>query len=80
MEDAKRVFEPFVQVENGPNRRFGGMGLGLAIARRIARMHSGDLELNGETGVGTEARLTLPAARVSWPKSAKGPAEETVAA
>ena len=80
VEDAKRVFEPFVQVENGPNRRFGGMGLGLAIARRIARMHSGDLELNGETGVGTEARLTLPAARVSWPKSAKGPAEETVAA
>jgi len=79
-EDAKRVFEPFVQVENGSTRRFGGMGLGLAIARRIARLHGGDLELIGEMGVGTEARLTMPSARVRWPKSAKSQAQETVAA
>jgi signal transduction histidine kinase len=67
-EDAERVFEPFVQADGSITRRFGGMGLGLSIARRIARMHGGDVTLSGEIGVGTEARLTLPAARVTWPK------------
>ncbi len=68
-EDAQRVFEPFVQVESGSSRRFGGMGLGLAIARRVARLHGGDLTLNGEAGIGTEALFTLPAVRIGWPKS-----------
>lgn len=67
-EDAERVFEPFVQVEGGSSRRFGGMGLGLAIARRVARLHGGDLALNGEAGIGTEALFTLPAVRIGWPK------------
>jgi len=67
-EDAERVFEPFVQVENGSNRRFGGMGLGLSNARRIAQLHGGSLTLKGQSGSGTEARLTLPATRVRWPK------------
>ena len=67
--DAERVFEPFVQVESGSNRHYGGMGLGLAIARRVARLHGGELALNGDAGAGTEALLTLPAVRVRWPKS-----------
>ena len=66
--DAERVFEPFVQAEAGSNRRFGGMGLGLSIARRIARLHGGELTLKGQLGGGTEARFTLPAARVRWPR------------
>ncbi|MDE2383553.1 MAG: PAS domain-containing protein [Alphaproteobacteria bacterium] len=78
-EDAERVFEPFVQAENGSNRRFGGMGLGLAIARRIARLHGGELTLAGAMGVGTEAKLVLPSVRVRWP-AAKKPKQETVAA
>jgi signal transduction histidine kinase len=79
-EDAERVFEPFVQVENGMTRRFGGIGLGLAIARRIARIHGGDLTLDGEMGIGTEARFVLPASRISWPKSKKAVAAQVVAA
>jgi signal transduction histidine kinase len=69
--DAERVFEPFVQADGSITRRFGGMGLGLSIARRIARMHSGDVTLSGEVGVGTDARLILPAARVRWPKKSQ---------
>ncbi len=78
-ENARRVFEPFVQVDNGSNRRFGGMGLGLSIARKVARLHGGDLVLDGQVGVGTEARLTLPASRVRWPKSKLGPSSHVAA-
>jgi PAS domain S-box-containing protein len=67
-EDAERIFEPFVQADEGSTRHYGGMGLGLSIARRIARMHGGDVTLNGEPGMGTDARLIIPTARVRWPK------------
>ncbi len=67
-EDIERVFEPFAQVDEGTTRKYGGMGLGLAIARKIARLHGGDVTLNGEPGIGTEASLILPQARVRWPK------------
>ncbi len=69
--DAERVFEPFVQGEGGSNRRFNGLGLGLAISRKIARLHGGDVTLKGQLGGGSEARLILPAARVVWPSSKK---------
>jgi signal transduction histidine kinase len=41
--------------------RKGGTGLGLAIARRIARAHDGEVELESTPGVGTRARVSLPA-------------------
>jgi signal transduction histidine kinase len=66
-EDAVRVFEPFVQIDGGSTRSYGGMGLGLSIARRIARLHGGDVTLEGLAGIGTEARLILPPERVVWP-------------
>ncbi len=53
------VFEPFVRLEASRNRNSGGVGLGLTIAREIARDHGGDLSLrNGRDG-GLVARLTL---------------------
>lgn len=69
-EDAERVFEPFVQLDEGSTRRFSGVGLGLSIARRITRLHGGDITLKGAAeGFGTEASLTIPAARLRWPSS-----------
>ena len=74
-EDAQRVFEPFAQADQGTDRKFGGMGLGLAIARKIARLHGGDVTLDGELGIGTEVNIILPKERVRWPKlRAKSPA------
>ena len=64
-EDTERVFEPFVQAEATSARRFGGLGLGLPIARRIARLHGGDVTLESISGQGTTARFTLPSERVS---------------
>jgi PAS domain S-box-containing protein len=66
--DMARVFEPFVQADAGTARRFSGMGLGLSIARRLARLHGGDVSLESELGAGTTARLTLPEHRVTWPE------------
>lgn len=68
--DITRIFEPFVQAEEGMSRRFSGIGLGLSIARKIARLHGGDVTLDSEFGAGTTARFELPASRVTWPRSA----------
>lgn len=66
-EDVSRIFEPFVQAEEGMSRRFSGVGLGLSIARKIARLHGGDVTLESQFGVGTTARFELPPSRVTWP-------------
>jgi signal transduction histidine kinase len=58
--ELERVFEPFYRAERSRNLDAGGIGLGLAIARSIAREHGGDLDLvNGPRGL--IARVQLPA-------------------
>jgi signal transduction histidine kinase len=42
---AERVFEPFYQIDGSPTRAHGGVGVGLAIARRVARGLGGDVKL-----------------------------------
>jgi signal transduction histidine kinase len=44
---AERVFEPFYQLDGSPTRAHGGVGVGLAIARRVARGLGGDVKLTG---------------------------------
>jgi signal transduction histidine kinase len=45
VERAERVFDPFYQVDGSPTRAHGGVGVGLAIARRVARGLGGDVKL-----------------------------------
>jgi two-component system, OmpR family, sensor histidine kinase RstB len=42
---APQIFEPFVRLDQSRDRRTGGAGLGLAIVRRIARHHGGEVAL-----------------------------------
>jgi signal transduction histidine kinase len=55
----EQIFEPFARIDDARAARAGGAGLGLAIARRIARAHDGDLVLE-PGGDGAAFRLTLP--------------------
>lgn len=57
--ELERVFEPFYRLESSRSRETGGTGLGLGIARNIARAHGGDLVLRNRAGGGLEAVLTL---------------------
>jgi signal transduction histidine kinase len=59
-EDLARAFTPFWRADGSRTRRTGGVGLGLALARRIARAHGGDVTLQSVTGTGTTARLDVP--------------------
>jgi signal transduction histidine kinase len=56
----ERVFEPFVRLEASRSRATGGTGLGLGIARAIARAHGGDVVLRRRPQRGLDAVLSLP--------------------
>ena len=56
------AFTPFWRADSSRARKTGGVGLGLALARRIARAHGGDVTLHSVSGKGTTARLEIPLA------------------
>jgi signal transduction histidine kinase/CheY-like chemotaxis protein len=60
VEDQKRLFEPFQQLDASIRRRHGGSGLGLSISRRFVEMHGGKMWLESEVGVGTTIVFSLP--------------------
>jgi K+-sensing histidine kinase KdpD/CheY-like chemotaxis protein len=57
-----RIFEPFVQEAQGPDRRAGGLGIGLSLAKSLVAMHGGSIEARSEgPGRGSELIVRLPA-------------------
>jgi two-component system OmpR family sensor kinase len=58
--ELERVFDPFYRGEPSRNRETGGIGLGLAVVRSVARAHGGDVTLHNREGGGLTARVTLP--------------------
>lgn len=61
--ELEAVFEPFRRLEASRNRATGGVGLGLAIARRAVEAEGGTLRLANRPGGGLSAYVALPAAQ-----------------
>lgn len=65
--DRERIFEPYVRA--GEQARAGGLGLGLAICKRIAEAHGGSIGVTERQGGGSRFAFTLPAAPIAAEES-----------
>ncbi|MBD0265042.1 MAG: PAS domain S-box protein [Tolypothrix sp. Co-bin9] len=54
------LFEPFKQLDSRLNRQYEGTGLGLALTRKLARIHGGDVTVESTLGEGSRFMLFLP--------------------
>ncbi len=59
-ERQEEIFEPFTQLDGSTTREKGGTGLGLAVARRHARLLGGDVDVKSAVGEGSTFSLRLP--------------------
>jgi signal transduction histidine kinase len=58
--EMEKVFAPFYRIEGSRNRKTGGMGLGMSVARTIVRAHGGDIRLENRPEGGLRVTVTLP--------------------
>jgi signal transduction histidine kinase len=61
------LFQPFTQADPSATRRYGGTGIGLALASRLVRLMQGEIEVASELGRGSTFRVWLPAAEAPAP-------------
>jgi heavy metal sensor kinase len=59
-EDLPLIFDRFYRVDKARSRSEGGMGLGLAIASSIAKLHGGKIEVDSQVGKGSTFHIILP--------------------
>jgi signal transduction histidine kinase len=62
VDEQRRAFERFYRLDTEQARRTPGTGLGLPIARALAELHGGTIDLDSEPGRGSAFSITLPEA------------------
>ena len=65
--DLARLFEGFFQADAGHSRRYGGVGVGLAICHELTTLMGGEIEAFSRPGEGSSFIVTLPLERVDVP-------------
>ncbi|HET7375886.1 MAG TPA: HAMP domain-containing sensor histidine kinase, partial [Anaerolineae bacterium] len=55
-----RIFDRFYQVDGSSTRRYGGVGLGLALVKNIVDLHHGRIKVESQVNVGTTFQVWLP--------------------
>jgi PAS domain S-box-containing protein len=58
-----KIFDRFFQVDASSTRRFGGAGLGLALAKELVQLHGGAIRVDSDEGSGATFTVRLPLAR-----------------
>lgn len=58
----KAIFEPFLQVDSSTTRDFEGVGLGLALVKKVVDMHRGAISVDSEEDKGTTVTVSIPLA------------------
>ena len=58
--DQKQIFQEFHQIDQGPGRKHEGTGLGLALTKRFALLHGGDVRVTSRVNKGSVFTLMLP--------------------
>jgi PAS domain S-box-containing protein len=71
-EDAHLLFKPFMQVDSGLARQYGGTGLGLSLVYRMAELHGGGVSMESVPGEGSRFTISLP-----WISSIQSQASST---
>ena len=59
-EELHAIFEDFYQVDGSTTRRYGGLGVGLTLARRVAESQGGYMEVESQVDRGSKFRICLP--------------------
>ena len=73
-DDIDRLFTEFQQLDTGPGRHQEGTGLGLALTKRFAELHGGEVKVQSVSGTGSTFILRLPvAAKLADPAPAPRP-------
>lgn len=59
-DDQQRLFDVFTQVDSSATRKYEGVGLGLAISKRLCEILGGSIKLHSELGVGSTFHFSIP--------------------
>lgn len=79
-EEQERIFDKFYRAKDKRVGRITGTGLGLSLAREVARLHGGDITVESQVDHGSTFTLVLPAPAAAAPAAAGGPAPAAKAA
>ncbi len=60
-EQLKNIFRKFVQIDGTSSRKYGGAGLGLALANKLVKQLNGEIDVKSKLNIGTVFTVIIPA-------------------